>query len=159
MSARKKYVVAARCLGNGCRFLAVAIYEGTCGLPGCRAQVSQFNPILVKSFVEAVAINPKSEVAKDYYTAIMDDFADQQEQAAIDAKEAVAKIIATEKERRNAEMLAKLNAQAVCIFSFSPKPQASLLCLSLPFFVFPAFSCFSLLFQCSELFPHLSFFI
>ena len=134
MSARKKYVVAARCLGNGCRFLAVAIYEGTCGLPGCRAQVSQFNPRLVRNFIEAVAIDPKSEVAKDFYVAVMDDFASKQAQVALDAKEKAMKIIAEEKEERNAEMVAKLNAQKV--FShFHPSPKQ----VYLPFIAFPVF--------------------
>ena len=70
--SRKKYFTAARCIGTGCRFLAVAKHNGTCGLPDCLERVSLYNPILVQSFVEAVLIKPKSDIAKDYYVAIMD---------------------------------------------------------------------------------------
>ena len=57
----------AKCLEDGCRFLAVAKHNGTCGLPDCL-----YNPILVQSFVDAVLIKPKSDIANDYYVAIMD---------------------------------------------------------------------------------------
>ena len=119
MSSRKPYLIAAKCIGQGCRSNANATFEGTCGLPGCREQVSQYNAELVQKFTAVVAQNPKSTVAKVLYQGILDDFKAKEELAARKAIQDAELLISTLKMARNAENEALLNSDEVCSFPFN----------------------------------------
>ena len=112
MSA-KKYNTSAKCVADGCRFAAVANFDGSCGLPGCREQVKKFNPVLIQAFKEALDINPKSEVSKSYKEAIMKSFAKQQKSAELKAFQAAAKLISEQERIDNEALDAALNDEKV----------------------------------------------
>ena len=160
MSARKAYIMKAKCLGNGCRSVSVAKHNGTCGLPKCLEQVSLFNPRLVKRFVGAVRLDPKSAAAKRYYSAIMDDWESVRAQAAINKEEEAARIISEEKQLRLEALSAAINnPQVFFLFNqfFPPFTQVLLKFpfgqASLLFLAFPCLSSFLNLFPFLLLFP------
>ena len=119
MSQEKKrrpptYLTVAKCIGQGCRSNANVAFEGTCGLPGCREWVSKYDAVLVRNFKEALAINPKSEVAKVYYKGILNNFKRKEELAAKKAKQAAELLISELQMEHNAQLEARLNSPEVC---------------------------------------------